>query len=336
MQYQRVSSIALLGMAGTLIFCATTVHAAPIDDADSSIQLPVSFDKVWLRAGKDSGLGQGKQSGLLTVSADGLEFAGKKQSHVLPWSRIEMVSLGRMGGDPDTKWVVLSLKDVAWRSGLIGFRDGQKLGYGGDTPKILATIVEGLQVSAAGPFAAPQGSSAFVAPMLQFALALPEGWHTFSVSETYVKGRPTWGRTILSPLDLGKNRDGQAQASPEMAAILAGSERAIFLDRFEADGFSCRQLGKAGRRHLREQINAASRPMRLTSELNWIEQSHGHCTAWSASGRAARGTAEYGVAFYAVSDDRTIYVFSHVTPLGTEIDGHFEAVAKSLRFGVAH
>jgi hypothetical protein len=308
---------------------------APVGDVETTIELPVSFDKVWFRPGRDSGLGKGKQSGLLTVSESGLEFSAKNQSHVLPWSRIEMISYGRMSGDTDTKWVVLSLNRVAGQWGVIGYRDGQKFGYGGETTRIFDAIAEGLRRAGSGPFAVPEGSSPFVNPFLQFALALPDGWHAFEASQTFLDGRPLWGRTIFSPLDLTRLRGSEEESRKALAAIRAGSERAIFLDRFESTGLSCGRLGKAGRRTLREEINAELRPMQLVSELDWVEHPHRYCTAWSANGRARRGDTEIGISFYAVSDDRTAYVFTTFVPAGTEMDASFEPLSRSLKTAVA-
>lgn len=321
---------------GLVLSVAAPALRAQASEAETSIELPVSFDKVWFRPGRNSGLGGGKQSGLLTISDSGLEFSAKKQSHVLEWSRIEMVSYGRMSGDMDTKWVVLSLTPVAEQWSFIGYRDGQKLGYGGDTTRVFDAIVEGLRRANAGPFEVPQGYSAYITPFLQFTLALPEGWHPYTVSDTYLDGRPTWGRTIFSPRDLEKTRNDEAEAKQVLAAIRSGSERAVFLDRFDAgDGFSCRRLSKAGRRKLHEEINAALRPMRLVSELQWTSQPHRYCTAWTSTGRAMRDDTEIDMAFYAVSDDLTAYLFAIRAPLGATIDDRFEPVSRSLKTAVA-
>ena len=72
---------ALLAVTVTALV-ATPVGADEEDDA--TIRLPVSFDKVWYRPAIKSGFGSGKQKGLLTVSADGLEFTAKKRSDFLP------------------------------------------------------------------------------------------------------------------------------------------------------------------------------------------------------------------------------------------------------------
>lgn len=330
-----VRTFAAFAIGSVLAVAAPVVRAQP-SEAETSIALPVSFDKVWFRPGRDSGLGSGKQSGLLTVSESGLEFSAKKQSHVLPWSRIEMISYGRMSGDIDTKWVVLALNPVAEQWSFIGYRDGQKLGYGRDTTKVFDTIVEGLRRANAGPFAVTQGYSVYITPFLQFTLAVPEGWHPYAVSDTYVQGRPMWGRTIFSPVDLKGARNDEARTRQALAAIHDGSERAVFLDRFEAgEGFSCRRLGKAGRRKLREEIAATLRPLRLVAEPQWTPHPHRYCTAWTFVGRAIRDDTAIDVAFYAVSDDQTAYLFATRAPADTAIDEQFEPVSRSLRTAVA-
>ena len=303
---------------------------------EGSIAFPASFDKIWFRPGQ-SGLGGGKQSGLLIVSDTGLEFSAKKQSHVLPWSRVEMISYGRMTGDADTKWVVLSLNPVAEQWSFIGYRDGSKLGYGRDSTRVFDAIVEGLRRAGAGPFAAPRGRTAHITPFLQFSLVIPDDWHAYNVSTTFVEGRPTWGRTVFSPLDLEAKRGDESQTGQGLAAVHSGEERAVILDRFEAgDGFSCRKLGRTGRRRLREEIDAGFRPMKVVTELQWTSHPHRYCMAWTAAGRATRGDTEIDVAFYAVSDDRTVYLFTARSPLGRGIDEQFEPISHSLRTAVAH
>lgn len=302
--------------------------------AESAIQLPISFDKIWFRPG-DSGLAGGKQSGLLTVSEQGLEFASKKRSHMLPWSRVEMISYGVLSGDTDTKWVVVALNPVAEQWSYIGYRDGRKLGYGGDTTRVFDAIVEGARRAGAGPFAVPEGSTAYITPGLQFTVALPDGWHASVVSSTLVDGRPLWGTTILSPLDLEAARKEPSAAEQAMAALRDGSRPAVFLDRFESgDGFSCRKLGKAGRRRLLEEIDAAVRPMRLVSEPEWTALPHRDCSAWQASARASRKGVEIDLAFFAVSDGVTAYLFTTRSPTGGPVEPRFELVSRSLRTAV--
>ena len=321
---------------GSVLTVAGPVLRTQASEAETSIELPVSFDKVWFRPGRDSGLGSGKQSGLLTVSDSGLEFSAKKQSHVLPWSRIEMISYGRMSGDTDTKWVVLSLNPVAEQWSFIGYHDAKKLGYGSGTTKVFDAIVEGLRRANAGPFVVPQGYSVYITPFLQFTLAVPQGWHPYTVSDTYLKGRPVWGRMIFSPLDLEEMRKDETRAKQALAAIHAGSERAVFLDRFDAgEGFSCRRLSKAGRRKLREEIVTALKPLRLVAEPQWTSHPHRYCTAWTFVGRAIRDDTSIDVAFYAVSDDQTVYLFATRAPANTLIDEQFEPISRSLKTAVA-
>ncbi len=326
--------VALFGI-GLAFASAVRGPLAQDDAAAGSIELPISFDKIWFRPG-DSGLGGGKQSGVLTVSEQGLEFAAKKQSHVLSWSRVEMISYGAMSGDTDTKWVVLALNPVAGQWSYIGYRDGQKMGFGTGTPRIFEAIVEGSRHAGAGPFAVPSGFSAYITPGLQFTLALPDDWHASVVASTLVDGRPLWGTTIFSPLDLAAARKDPAEAERLMDRLDAGTERAVFLDRFEAGGgFSCRRLGKGGRRRLVEKINAALRPLQLASELEWTPRPHRYCTAWNANGRAVRKDTEIDLSFYAISDGLTAYLFTTRRPAGGEVETQFEPVSRSLRTAVA-
>ena len=271
----------------------------------------------------------GKQTGLLTVSESGLEFSAKKRSHVLPWSRVETISYGPMAGDVDTMWVVLSLHAAGEKSSRVGLRDGHKMGFGRGTTAIFDAIVSGLRQASAGPFAVPQGHSAYITPFLQFALALPDGWHPYAVSETYVEGRPLWGRTIFAPRDLAGIQGDETVLNQALKAMRDGAEPAVFLDRFDAtDGLTCRKLTRSGRSALRTEIAAALRSLKLVSEPNWTETKHRECRAWTFAGQAARRNGEtIDVRFYAVSDGRTAYLFG-MRGGGNE---RFEPLARSLK-----
>ncbi|NIM63099.1 MAG: hypothetical protein GTO30_16095 [Acidobacteria bacterium] len=145
-----------------------------------------------------------------------------------------------------------------------------------------------------------------------------------------------WGQTIFSPFDLSATRSDETHAEQALDAIRSGTQPAVFLDRFEpGEGFSCRRLKNAGRRKLREQIESALRPWKLTSDLEWTPQPHRYCTAWSSSSGALRGDARIDLAFYAVSDDLTGYVFAARSAAGRSIDEHFEPLARSLKTAVA-
>ena len=326
-----------VALAGLLALALAPAPAEPVAVAqagkdEAAIALPLSFGQVWFRPGPKSGLAGGKQTGLLTVSENGIEFSAKKQSHILPWSRIEMISYGRMSGDPDTMWVVLSLTPVAGEWSRIGVRDGSKMGYGGGTSAIFDAIVAGSRQVGAGPFAAPQGFSAHFNSTLDFSLAVPNDWHPYSVSETYVDGRSLWGRTIFSPLDLTSIRADDARLKQALTSIRNGMDRAVFFDRFEADGgFTCRKLGKSGRRELSNRIDAGLKPLKLVSEPQWTEHAHRYCMAWTFAGRATtKDGTTIDVRFYAVSDGQTAYL------LGARGSGndHFEQVARSLKTAV--
>jgi len=180
---------------------------------ESTVDLPVSFGKVWYRPAIKSGFGSGKQSGFLTVTTDGLEFSSKKQSDFLPWSRVEMVSYGSMPGDLDTKWVVLGLEPVAGERHVAGLRDGSRMGYGTGTIPIFDAVIEGMRRAEAGPYSVSEGHVPYITRFLQFALALPEGWRAFEVSNTLSGGEPVWGQTIFSPNNLKKLRADET-ASP--------------------------------------------------------------------------------------------------------------------------
>jgi hypothetical protein len=317
-------------------FLTSVVLAAGVAVAstEAPIELPVSFDKVWYRPAIKSGFGSGKQTGLLTVTVDGIEFSSDKRSDFLPWSRVEMVSYGRMPGDPDTKWVVLGLEPVAGEWHYAGLRDGSRMGYGSRTVPIFDAVIEGMRRAKAGPYDVPEGQVPFITRFLQFSLALPEGWSSFEVSHTMVDGWPVWGRTIFSPTDLNDLRGDAPRLKEALAAIERGSATAVQLDRLQAgEGFSCELMKKTGRRLLDDEIALALRPYVLTAEPQWQARQHRACTAWTATANASKGETAIALRMFAVSDGQTVFLF---TARGDAVDqDRFDALTRSLRTMVA-
>ena len=72
----RAMGFALL--AATVTALVATPPGADQED-DTTIRLPVSFDNVWYRPATKSGFGSGRQKGLLTVTAEGVETEGARR-----------------------------------------------------------------------------------------------------------------------------------------------------------------------------------------------------------------------------------------------------------------
>ena len=322
-----------------LAVTVTALVATPLgadEEDDATIRLPVSFDNVWYRPAIKSGFGSGKQKGLLTVSAEGLEFTAKKRSDFLPWPRVEMVSYGTMTGDADTRWVVVGLEPLAGERGRAGIRDGRKMGYGGATEEIFAAVTAAMKQARAGPYDVPAGYTPYVTGFLQFSLALPGGWDDYEISNTLSNGRPLWGQTIFSPLDLAGMRGDRERTRQALQAIAAGKQPSFFLLRYEAGaGFSCSALKKSGRRRIHEEIDKALRPFRLSTEPNWTERAHRGCTAWTSRARVEKDGTAVDVSFFTISDGQTVYVLAMRGPSGQPEQERFETFTRSLRTAIA-
>ena len=319
--------------SGCLLVALLAAGAAGASD-EAPVEFPVSFAKAWYRPAIKSGFGSGKQSGLLTVSTEGVEFSSKKASDFIPWSRVEMVSYGRMSGDTDTKWVVLGLAPIAGQRHYAGLRDGSRMGYGEKTVPIFDAVIEAMRLAGAGPYDVPEGSVPYVTRFLQFSLALPEGWSGFEVSNTLHDGWPVWGRTLFTPQNLKDLRSDELRLKRALASITDGAAAAVQLDRLEAgQGFSCDALRKAGRSRLNDEIALMLRPYKLSGEPQWEAQAHRDCTAWTATACAFRGETTVPLRLFAVSDGQTAFLLS---VRGEVVDEEqFDALTGSLRTMVA-
>jgi hypothetical protein len=328
---ERIGSVARL-----VLILALAAPAVAGQQDDATFSLPVSFDRVWYRPAVKSGLGSAKQTGVLTVTEQGLEFASKKRSDFVPWSRVEMLSYSTMPGDPDTRWVVLGLYPVGGARGRVGLRDGSRMGYGGATEEIFATVASAMKLVRAGPYDVPDGTSPYITRSLQFALAVPSGWSDYEISNTLSDGRPLWGQTLFSPIDLGRLRDDPERIRIALRRIAAGKDLSVLLLRYEArSGFSCGSLKSAGRRRIGEEIDRAFRPYGLSADASWAEQPHRGCTAWTTRARLVHEETGVDVTFFAVSDGQTVYLLALRGASGEADLDDFKKFTQSLRIAVA-
>lgn len=264
------------------------------EDENLSIELPQTFDRVWYRGGKNGEAGGKKRTGDLTITSDALEFSSPKEQAALPLDSIRAVSLGRITGDVDTDWIVVSVGPPGARR-LVSFRDGAKLGFGKRTSKIHRTIREVLRQARAGPYDAPDGFETYDALASQFTLFLPAGWTARHETSVEVEGRRLWGRTVFS--------------EPE-----APVETKITLDRREAlAGMRCSGFTKSADRAL---VTWFEEDPLLASARDVLEAPTGEpfplgdCIARRLRARVhdADGS-EMLLDARAVSDDRTLFLF---------------------------
>ena len=208
----------------------------------TSVELPITVDKVWFRGEKKKGFGKLKAfqyMGDLTITHDTLDFVGKKESFSMPLDDLTMVSLGKMGNDVDTDWAVIGMREGQATS-VYGFRDGRKLGYGQDTRIIYTYIRLAAKQRGAGQFRAPAGHKAYAHTDEQVALAIPEDWEPFVLSAVFVGATEAWGRTVFSPEPV--ERLQRKEGDDELERIWEGEVPAILFERSDAKGSNCKGL----------------------------------------------------------------------------------------------
>lgn len=297
----------------TCAIAAVALLAGATQAADPpSLELPVTFDRVWYRAGKNGETGGKKRTGDLTVTTEALEFHSPKEQARLPLRSIRAVSMGRITGDVDTDWVVLAV-GPAGATRLVSFRDGAKLGFGKGTLRIYRTILDTLRLAGAGPYDVPDGFEIYDALADQFTLAVPSGWTPFHQSSIDVHGRPLWGRIIFSEQPLGSAADGADELEPALRRIEAGTQSAFTLDRSEAlGGMRCSGFSGSAERKLVARVEAEE----LLATAGEILEGPiveplplGDCIGRRLRARVRdAGGAEILFDARAVSDDRTLFL----------------------------
>jgi len=78
--------------------------------ADTTISLPVTFDKIWYRTANVRLLGLAYEaSGVLTVREDSVEFSHQDGIVKIPSRNIEKVTWGKLSPDIMNDWVIIHL-----------------------------------------------------------------------------------------------------------------------------------------------------------------------------------------------------------------------------------
>lgn len=214
---------------------------AEVAAAAAALALPLTIEKVWYRAGEKKSLGgmrAFKANGDLTLTPEGLEFHGGKDSFSIPVANITMVSLGKLGRDVDTDWAVIGLREGGLAR-VIAFRDGKALGYGQDTSEIYRKIRSAMEELGGAQFNVPPGYRPYDAIDDQVALMVPDGWSVHTPSAINIDGRSPWGTHLFSskPLAGGHElNDGEAIRQ----RVTDEATREFFLVREQAlAGMSC-------------------------------------------------------------------------------------------------
>jgi len=204
---------------------------------------PRTIHKIWYRTGKQRGFTGPKHSGDLMITRDSLEFLSKKADITIPFESVGMISFGKMRGDVNTDWVVLTVRDGTTQE-LIGFRDGRKAGYGGRTPEIYETVLDIAEELGWAQFTAPEKLEPYTELDHLFAVAVPQGWSSYHHEMVSTDGTVYWGTVIFTPepmtSDSSEDHLGGTERELALEAIQRGETTAWIVRRVESrGGMSC-------------------------------------------------------------------------------------------------
>jgi len=326
------------------VVCAL-VLAGPAS-AEEPFALPHTIANVWYRTDTQRGAFGPKHEGDLRITSEALEFSARKIELVIPLASLQIISFGPLGADFDTDWVVIGTERDGVR-GLLGLRDGSRLGYGGRTPRIFATLMRVVRERGVAQFAAPDGLEPYTQLDRQIALATPRGWGAFQhgiagLSETGVTG------TILFSPEFASDRSGAAAADPDteraepVCRIRTGESPGWILDIRKAKrGMRCTGFTDKGLAELKRWIAADELLGRdLTGPTGGaltpvsIDRCSGVSGVWRGS---VDGAIDVVVELRATSDDDFVYLLALRTSAehAVELGPTFSSGLGTVRFAVA-
>jgi len=322
-RYKIALRVALLAL---LLGVALPASRTPVfAEEGESVKVPLTFDEVWYRQEKKKGMGKlkaRKASGNLRVTAEGLEFAAKDQRVFVPLADLRMVSMGKMGRDVDTDWVIVAF-EKAGTIEVIGFRDGDKLGYGSATEALGRQLRSAMKLLGGAQYNVPEGYKAFDQLDYQIAFAIPADWSTYVQSMVIVDGQARWG-TIIFSSDPGER---QLPDGPEVPP-------AFFLERRETSrGMDCDGFTPKAHARLLDQI--ADDPLFGTG-YDVVESPRvspitlGGCSGVRVEARSLAAGGSIAVLDMRIIAKRdTLYLFGLRSPEQSH-DAYLEAFEKSL------
>lgn len=232
-----IGMLLALGVPPALTADAPQAEPAAADEVESAY--PRTIEKIWYRTGQNLGFAGPKHSGDLMITRNSLEFLSKKADISIPFEAVGMISFGKMRGDVNTDWVVLTIDDGGARR-LIGFRDGRKLGYGVRTPDIYESVLDVAEELSWGQFTAPEGLVPYTELDHVFAVAVPQGWPSYHHEMISSGGDVFWGTVIFTP---------ESMTSDASENHLDGTERELALEaiqRGESSAWIVRRVASKG------------------------------------------------------------------------------------------
>ena len=216
--------------------------------AEESLRLPYTVQRIWFRTEKK------KMAGDLTITADALEFTGRKRSLTVPMESIRIVSFGNMRGDVDTDWVVLSVVQGGVAE-TYGVRDGRKFGFGARTREIYDAVKLAVRTLSAAQYRASRGFKPYVEMDHQFTMAIPQDWSTSHLLLIDVEGLPVRGASIFSAIPIVRETEEPEVRRAQLAAVANGTAAAVVLERKTlVSGMTCSGFSPGGREKVLEWI----------------------------------------------------------------------------------
>lgn len=348
MQFLRVRALFLCGVLIVALPAALSppsavAQSATDDETTPAVVLPWTMDKVWYRAGRKKGLAglrAFKASGDLTLTGEGIEFDGGKDSFQIPLANITIVSLGKLGRDVNTDWVVVGLREGGLER-IIAFRDGRSLGYGQHTPRIYRTLKAAMKQLGGAHYNVPPGYQAYDAIDYQIALMYPEDWAVHIPAAISIGGRTPWGTILFSASELPGGPEVISSKSVQ-GRIADSATREFFLTREEAaanmncSGFKSKTLPKLLDRAARDPL--FGRDFELIEPPRSTPVIIAGCEGLRVMARGRRGDGlEAVVDLRMVARRDTLFIFG-VRALASEHEAlleTFEPVVAGARFAPA-
>ena len=131
-------------MVGCATSPATQSYKANTQTAARHLEEAQTFETIWYRP-KNRGfsLRAFTDTGTLTIGKDALEFTSKKKQLTVPYSSVLEVRWERVGLDTYNMWAVVEF-DAEGSEGFAAFKDGEWLGWGGDSKEIYIKLKQAL------------------------------------------------------------------------------------------------------------------------------------------------------------------------------------------------
>ena len=144
MKDQTISVLVLLPLfASVLAGCTTAISSLPVGIETQDVTLPISVENVWYRTDEIRLLGLAyEESGTITVSESGVEFAHEGGKVGIPSESIRRVVWGKLSPDIVNDWVI-----VYWagsgKEEVAAFK-GTPFSGGGKDSKIYSSILRSM------------------------------------------------------------------------------------------------------------------------------------------------------------------------------------------------